>query len=236
MKKGFPFPMSKSEAVIGWVWVFVHSFALIYILSALYSYVLEGMGVKYTETGFNVVYYAVSFVFLLVFLFKYLRSSFRHFTSNIIDGLSSIAIYYFVYNLTMFLISLLLAQIFSDVSNPNQDSINELIKLNKNAMIVVSVLLAPFVEEVLFRGVVFGTIRKRNVLIAYLVSSLMFAFYHEWQFLLTGFSWKLLITTLTYVPAGLCLARVYERSKSIWPAIFLHMILNFISVTVTIGL
>ena len=236
MKKGFPFPMSKAESVIGWVWVFVHSFALVYILSALYNYVLPSMGIKYTDAGFNVVYYAVSFVFLLIFLFRYLRASFRNFTSNLIDGLSSIAIYYFVYNLVMFLISLMISKLLPDASNPNQDSINELIKLNKNAMIAVSVLLAPFVEEVLFRGVVFGTIRKKSVLLAYVVSALMFAIYHEWQFLLAGFSWKLLITTLTYIPAGLCLARVYERSKSIWPAIFLHMILNFVSVTVTIGL
>ena len=120
MKKGFPFPMSKSESVIGWVWVFVHSFALVYILSALYNYVLPSMGIKYTDAGFNVVYYAVSFVFLLIFLFRYLRASFRNFTSNLIDGLSSIAIYYFVYNLVMFLISLMISKFLPDPSNPTQ--------------------------------------------------------------------------------------------------------------------
>ncbi len=201
MKKGFPFPMSKPESIVGWVWAFVHVFALSYILYALYTYVLADMGVKYTDASFNLVYYAVSFVFLLVFL-----------------------------------ISLLLSLVYPEISNPNQESINELVKLNKNMMIVVSVLLAPFVEEVIFRGVVFGTIRKKNTLIAYIVSSLFFAFYHEWQFFLTGFSWSLLITTLTYIPAGICLARTYERSKTIWAPIFLHMILNFVSVTVQFGL
>lgn len=236
MKKGFPFPMSKPESIVGWVWAFVHVFALSYILYALYTYVLADMGVKYTDSSFNLVYYAVSFVFLLVFLFNYLRTSFRHLTSNFVDALSSIAIYYFIYRLSMYLISLLLSLVYPEISNPNQESINELVKLNKNMMIVVSVLLAPFVEEVIFRGVVFGTIRKKNTLIAYIVSSLFFAFYHEWQFFLTGFSWSLLITTLTYIPAGICLARTYERSKTIWAPIFLHMILNFVSVTVQFGL
>ena len=142
---------------------------------------------------------------------------------------------YAVYFLSLYLVMALLGLVLDDVVNPNAAAINSQTKLNPNAMIVVGVLLAPTVEETLFRGVAFGTIRKKSRFLAYAVSAVLFAVYHLWDYMLQGFSWDMVLYTFQYIPAGIILCWCYERSKNIWAPIFLHMLVNYVSVTVNLG-
>ena len=49
--------------------------------------------------------------------------------------------------------------------------------------LLIVIFLAPFVEEVLFRGLVFGNLRGKSACGgATLVSCLLFALLHVWQF------------------------------------------------------
>jgi membrane protease YdiL (CAAX protease family) len=50
------------------------------------------------------------------------------------------------------------------------------------AVFGLAVLIGPVVEEVLFRGVVFGSIRQKNRILAYVVSMVLFSVYHIWQY------------------------------------------------------
>ena len=43
---------------------------------------------------------------------------------------------------------------------------------------LIVVLLAPFVEEVLFRGLVFGCLKEKSRIFAYILSCALFAFLH----------------------------------------------------------
>jgi uncharacterized protein len=99
---------------------------------------------------------------------------------------------------------------------------------------VTLVLLAPFAEELLFRGYLFGKLKKLiPVWLAILITSLLFGFIHG--------AWNLAIDTFT-LSLVLCLLRV--STGSIWASILLHMIKNGIAfyilfvnplLTVTIG-
>ncbi|MGH7217863.1 MAG: lysostaphin resistance A-like protein [Candidatus Microsaccharimonas sp.] len=81
------------------------------------------------------------------------------------------------------------------------------------------VIIAPIAEEVLFRGYLFGKLRKYVPLwLAILVTSALFAAVHgQWNVALDVF-------VLSVV---MCLLRVV--SKSLWPAILLHMMKNGIA-------
>jgi hypothetical protein len=151
------------------------------------------------------------------------------------DTLTSILICYFVYMISLYAVALFLNIFLDNLENPNDAAVTSMAKLNPNTMIVIGVLLAPIVEEVLFRGVVFGTIRKKSRVLAYIVSALLFAVYHLWEYMLTGFSWDLVLYLLQYIPAGIILCWCYERSKNIWGSVFLHMMINYVSITVSIG-
>lgn len=81
------------------------------------------------------------------------------------------------------------------------------------------VVIAPVAEEVLFRGYLFGKLRKYTSLwIAILITSVLFALVH--------FAWNVGIDVFA-LSVILCLLTVW--SKSLWPAILLHMLKNFVA-------
>ena len=81
------------------------------------------------------------------------------------------------------------------------------------------VILAPVAEEVVFRGYLFGKLRKYTKLwVAILLTSLLFAVVH--------FAWNVGIDVFA-LSIVLCLLRVI--SKSLWPSIMLHMMKNGIA-------
>jgi membrane protease YdiL (CAAX protease family) len=96
-------------------------------------------------------------------------------------------------------------------------------------MFVTTVLLAPVVEETMFRGALFGSIRLRSRAVAYIVSALAFAAYHLWPFLFTDM-WRVnALYALQYIPASVILAWCYERGNSIWAPITLHALINLLA-------
>lgn len=97
------------------------------------------------------------------------------------------------------------------------------------SMVLIVVVLAPFVEEVLFRGYLFGNIREVSRPAAYLVSCLAFALLHVWQFAAAGRDPAYLLPAVQYVVPGLVLAWTYERSGTLWGSVLVHSIVNGIS-------
>ena len=66
--------------------------------------------------------------------------------------------------------------------NLNDVSISAQISGEPRTTVLIVVFLAPFIEEVLFRGYVFGSLRDHSRVVAYVVSCVLFAFLHVWQF------------------------------------------------------
>ncbi len=84
---------------------------------------------------------------------------------------------------------------------------------------VTSVLIAPIVEETLFRGLLFGSLANRfSAILAAIVSSAIFAVLHG----------QLNVMIYTFC-LGLILCWLYKRSGSILPGILLHLLNNVIA-------
>ncbi len=232
---GFPYPMTYVEQILGWVYVFVHMFAMAYILSALNAYVFPLLGFKLSDTWLNLLYYAVGFAYLLGFLFHYLRETFADMCSGFGRTVIAVLVGFIAYVFLSNLVSFGLQFFLENLTNPNSAAVNASTKLNPNKMLVIGVLLAPVVEETLFRGVAFGSLRRKNALLAYAVSTLLFAVYHLWSYLVYDFHPSLLLYLLQYLPAGLVLGWAYDYSKTLWAPVFLHMMINYVVITVQVG-
>lgn len=95
------------------------------------------------------------------------------------------------------------------------------------ALGILVILAAPFAEELFFRGFLFGGLRGRMSLWpAALVSGLLFGLVH-----LPG--GVLQVPPLAVF--GVLLAWLYERTGSLGPPIFVHMIQNAISFSFTVS-
>ncbi|WP_284141526.1 CPBP family intramembrane glutamic endopeptidase [Virgibacillus sp. LDC-1] len=87
---------------------------------------------------------------------------------------------------------------------------------------IVPAIIAPILEEIIFRKIIFGTIYKRtNFVIAALMSAFIFGIIH-------GEPEHLLI----YASMGFVFAFLYVKTKRILVPIFVHMALNTITVLV----
>jgi membrane protease YdiL (CAAX protease family) len=84
------------------------------------------------------------------------------------------------------------------------------------SMFILAGLVAPFAEELYFRGVFYQWLRQRwGVWPGILVSSLVFGIVHG----------ELSVAGAAFV-LGLILAWIYEQSGSLWIAILVHAINN----------
>lgn len=100
-----------------------------------------------------------------------------------------------------------------DAGNPQADLANAAASggLGLAAMLLAGAMLVPFAEELLFRGVLYGALRRYGMWIATVASALLFGLAHGFSFVLPA----------AFV-LGLVAAVVYERSGSIWPAVAVH--------------
>ncbi len=111
-------------------------------------------------------------------------------------------------------------------TNMNQEIVNSFLFTYRGPMLVDVALLAPFVEELLFRGTIFAPLCKRSPFWAYTVSMAAFAGLHVISFIGLQHWTVLLFSFLQYLPAGFVLCWSYQRSRSIWPPIVLHGVMN----------
>ena len=112
------------------------------------------------------------------------------------------------------------------VSNLNDVTIVAQIDYVPRTTMLIIVLLAPFVEEVLFRGLLFGWLAERSTAVAYVVSAALYAFGCLWQVLAGGATTASLLVLAQYMVPGLIFAWAYGRSGSVWPAVIVHAAVN----------
>jgi len=90
--------------------------------------------------------------------------------------------------------------------------------------ILLIVIVAPFAEEICFRGMLFGGFRRRLPLWAAApAAAAVFGLLHY----STGWS-----TVVPLMFLGMVFAVVYEKTRSIWPAIGMHMFNNALALIV----
>lgn len=82
-------------------------------------------------------------------------------------------------------------------------------------ILLAGAVLVPFAEELLFRGVVYGALRRYRVLVATVASALLFGLAHGVNAVLPA-----------AIILGVVAAVLYERSRSIWPAVIAHAVNN----------
>ncbi len=112
-----------------------------------------------------------------------------------------------------------------DIQDPVKmfiDAIERGNPLEISLLVFSAVILAPLWEELIFRGLLYGYLKSRmSVFAALLVSSLIFSAYH--------FNLDALMPLLM---VGIAAGYVYERTRSLYFAIFFHALFNALSMAV----
>ncbi|MHD0396305.1 lysostaphin resistance A-like protein [Staphylococcus simulans] len=96
-------------------------------------------------------------------------------------------------------------------------------------MIVIGGIVAPIIEEIMFRGILMKYIEHQtNIYLALIVTSILFGMVHVLNGLVTGMSLILLVVAVT--TAGLMYGLAAYFLNTVWASIVIHMIWNLSAV------
>lgn len=219
---------TKREVILGLFWLGMHMFALPLLTAVLQINVFPDMD----EITANALYYGVSLFVVLALFMGMLRREFDHLMDRVFRCVKAFLLgYFFWYNMS-FIMSALLTLFEITAELPNDAAVDMMAGQNYNVTLVISVIAAPILEEVLFRGILFQSIRKKSRLWAYIASLGLFGLYHVWQFAVLYQDPTYLLFGLQYIPITFALTWSYEYSGSLWTPIFFHATNNLIAMQV----
>ena len=217
--------MTRTQSTLGWIYLPVHIVVLPLLLNILNGVMEKPM----TGGEINAVYYLFSTAVILAVMLRYLRRSF----DVLLDCRRGCVMTVLMMVLSNYAMSLFMSLLLMLLGLLQENATTEMIAVAQGrdyAMLkAVGIFLAPIAEEVLFRGVVFGSLRKRSRTLAYIASTVLFSIYHVWQFAVRSGEPMYLLAALQYIPISYVLAWGYERSGTIWTTIFFHMGYNAFS-------
>ncbi len=122
------------------------------------------------------------------------------------------------------------ALLWGNLTNLNDAALIAQVAAAPGMMILVVVFLSPFIEETLFRGLIFGWLRQHSRAVAYAVSCLLFALLHVWQYALFQANPMYLLLIVQYIVPGLVFTWAYDHSGSLWTPIAAHAAVNALAV------
>ena len=223
--------LERYEKIGGWIVLPLYVFILPVLVSI--AAMILGFNVMKGEVQLylSIALELFAFLVLVILFHRYLGKSFRqakNFPGRfVVAVLAGVAIYYFGTAIVGYLTQL----IEPGLENINDSTIGDLAGVNAPLMLVYTILLAPLVEELLFRGLIFTSLRPHSRFWAYAVSMVAFSLIHVMGYVGQYPLLTLGLCFLQYLPASFALAWALEFSGSIWAGICTHMLANTIAMS-----
>ncbi len=232
----FYISMTKKEQFWGWLYLIFEVTLLPYLVSA----VLLILWPQANGTALNLIIFGLNFLAAAMIFRRFWLQSFQDLSGRLwsivwkstaaLLGCKAAGIvmndFIYFYCPQYFL--------YTD-TGPVLQSINDL-QLTQMAqeqyalMVVATVLLVPPVEEILHRGVVFGSLYPKSPVLACIVCVLLFSLVHMLPYLGISDKVYLVICFLQYIPPALALCWLYSGTDSIFAPILMHMLFNFLGI------
>lgn len=219
-------PVSNREKQLGFFYTAFELLALPYLLHAMNGLLIHPL----SSVWINFLFFSLNFLLLAAIMHRFLRRSVSYAGQHPLRLIAVALAGFVVYMIANAGLSLLITQLFPDFSNPNDQSIGMMAGVNFTVTAIGTVLLVPLAEELVHRGLIFGSLLSRNRTAAYLISALFFAVVHMAQYIGSTQPLTLALALVQYLPAGLVLAWSYERSDSIFVPVLIHTAVNVLGI------
>jgi len=215
------------------VWVFVGIYTAQYMLFGLLL-LLDSFGINvanFDQTILNTILmalvYLLSLIIVIVLPYKIIKDKINKIElgvnrlpswTDILVTPAALIIYFILSSVLILLATQILP--WFDVNQAQDTGFNQ---VNSNFEIILAfislVLIAPIAEEILFRGYLFGKLKKyMPIWFAAVITSVTFGFVHG--------AWNLAIDTFAL---SLILCTLREMTGSIWSSVLLHMAKNAVA-------
>ena len=224
MKHQLP-KLNAAETALGIVFLF----AQLLLIPIAIGVILVIFRIAVSEAELNALCFGANFACAAVIFHRYWLQSIKELSEKWSAVISSAVKYFIFYYAATIVVNLLIFQLDPTFSNANDESIAAMSADAKLLISICVVLLVPPVEEILYRGIVFGKLHAISPILAYAISMVLFAAIHVLGYIGTVSPMRLLLCFLQYLPAGYCLARAYAVSGNLFASILIHSTINLIA-------
>lgn len=190
---------------------------------------------QYPVWVLNLGVFALNFLVLCGIFHRFLWADLKIAGQNLFPVLHYVLLGAAFYFLCAFLVGRLIFLLCPDFVNPNDQSMDRVLREGGIVLNLATVLLVPVSEELLFRGILFRGLYDTNKVWAWVLSILLFGLVHISGYIGTFDPILLLLSFIQYVPAGLCLALAYRKAHTIVAPILLHSLINLIGISLLYG-
>ena len=215
------------------IFICIFEFLIVVLIQLIIAFVIKVSDFSVSLNALNYFYLiletGLSFIEMILLasvfrdsLKKSLCDYARSFSYNIIASILMLCIY-------VLTVSILSVCFLNDAAVANQDTVKNMNSINIWLNGINTIIFAPFIEEIFFRGLIFQFFRKKNVIMAFILTNIFFALAHTWiQIISKGITASLNATVL-YMIIGMEITVFYMWRKNIWSSIVLHIIINAFS-------
>lgn len=210
--------MTPSEQRLGWVVFALYLFVFPFLMGGVVRVLDEELDMALTPAQSSALYYALVLVVLVAAFWEFLWANGQKLRRGGVRQVFPFAVALAVGVAGTCLISLLPLP----VTNPVRGDYPQQFALSPVTTVLVVVFLRPAVEELLFRGLLFGAVGRRSRVGAYALSAGVFALSAVWQYALPDGGWAYLSLAVQYLPMGLALTWALDMSGSIYVPIAAH--------------
>ena len=225
MGRPFAITMRRYEVIGGLIWL---AFYLLLMSDAVY-WALRLLGLGVDTVTLNKVYFLANFIITVLIFRRFLAYSLPLAADRPLRFLGGILLGFCIYEGVQTAVSIVYELAAPDLWTPNDENIRTIAQGSYYVMWVGAVLLGPLTEETLIRGLVFGNLRRKSRVLAYVVTALVFSLMHVLSYILQMDAVTLLLNLVLYAFPSVALCAAYEYAGTIWAPIALHMILNALS-------
>jgi membrane protease YdiL (CAAX protease family) len=225
MKFPIVLPSSKETS---WGWRYL-AFEIVF-LGYFLSLVIYFFKLPWDSRELNLVYFFLNFA-VAIFIFRhFLKKTVMTVAKRIPVILVTAIAGFGAYYLLSTAVSMAIVAIEPTFFNVNNENLNAISQKYYALTAVCTVFLVPITEELLHRGAIFGGLYRKNKVVAYAVSTLVFALVHITTYVGYFAPKTLLLCYLQYIPAGLCLAAAYNITGCILTPILIHAAINAVGI------
>lgn len=208
--------MTKTETRLGVVFFLLYFFAFPY-LNAWVQRHLAGDGEVLVAEA-NVIYYLLLFALAVALFWRFLKKDFVSLLDWLPENLVGIVLGLLVAGG----LRVLMERLPFPVSDPIlAQYVDEFWAAPVPTLALVLVLI-PLVEEVFYRGLIYGHLRNYSTPLALVVCILFYAFACVWRYALETSDPRYLLLTFLYLPLSAAVTLAYENGGSVWGTTALH--------------
>lgn len=166
-----------------------------------------------------------SFLFIIFLIFAYkdeIKKDINDFKENGKKYISKYFIYYVIGAILMGVTNLIIQSITKINLSGNEEQIRDLIKDYPLYMTIISVITAPFIEEIIFRKSLKNIFKLKYLFIV--ISGFIFGLLHISDFSNTG----QILLGIPYIIMGIDFAYIYYKTDNVFTTMTFHIAHNLI--------